>query len=147
MTDKYRAQTGFVVELGFKRKNAEHQIEKARHLFDSAAIPGPNLRADVVNYSLFRRLLPQRAGQTQIETRIVDQDHGVGFGIFDLAKRFAKLFSKETVVLNDFPQTEAASSIQFANCSPAIAFICGPPRPRKFRSASHWRSERINSAP
>src|ERR1700730_5331099 len=57
MTDKYRAQTGFVVELGFKRKNAEHEIEKARHFFDSAAMPGPNLWADVIDY--FGDLAPE----------------------------------------------------------------------------------------
>ena len=50
MTDKYRAQTGFVVELGFEWKNAEHEIEKARHFLDSAAMPGPNLWADVIDY-------------------------------------------------------------------------------------------------
>ena len=54
MTDKYRAQPRFIVEFGLKRKDTEHQIEKARHLFDAAAVPGPYLRADVVNYLSLR---------------------------------------------------------------------------------------------
>ena len=56
MTDKNRAQARFAVEIGLKRKNAEHQIDQARHLFDPAPVPCPDLRADVVDGFLALRL-------------------------------------------------------------------------------------------
>ena len=54
MPDKNRAQARLVIEIGFERENAEHEIEKARHLFDSSTVPGPNLRTDEVD-DLVRR--------------------------------------------------------------------------------------------
>src|SRR5205807_6202294 len=47
MTDENRAQARLVVELSFERKDAEHQVQIARHLPDAPAVPGPNLGADV----------------------------------------------------------------------------------------------------
>ena len=49
MADKDRTQTGSFVELGLEWKNAEHQVEPARHLRDAPPVPGPDLRADVVD--------------------------------------------------------------------------------------------------
>src|SRR6266480_2360808 len=49
VADKNRAKTALIVEISFKRKDAEHQIEPAGHLFDPATIPGPDLRADVID--------------------------------------------------------------------------------------------------
>src|SRR5438093_3229793 len=106
MTDKYRAQTRFVVEVGLERENAEHEIEKARHLFDAATIPSPDLWADVVNDFRLRRLLSQCTREAQIKARIIDQHDRVGFALSNFLESFPKLLSKITVFPNHFPQTK-----------------------------------------
>src|SRR5437867_11967428 len=106
MTNKYCAQAGFVVELRLEGKDAEHQNEKARHPSDATAVPGPNLRADVVNDFCLQRLLPQCAGQAQIEPRVIDQHDRVRFALFNFLQCFAKLLSKITVFPDYLPQTK-----------------------------------------
>src|SRR5438093_6547694 len=106
MTNEYRAQPRFVIEVGFERKNAEHEIEKARHFLDASAIPGPDLRADVINYFLLPCLHSQCARQAQIEPRIIDQHNGVGLALLNFLQRFAKLLPKITVLLDHFPQAK-----------------------------------------
>src|SRR5437016_14572023 len=49
MPDKECAQATLVVQIGFKRKEAEHQIEGVDHLFDPRRIPRPDLWTDIVN--------------------------------------------------------------------------------------------------
>ena len=106
MADKYRAQARFVIEVGLKREDAKHEVQKARHFFDAAAIPGPYLGADVVNDLLSRRLFSQCASEAQIEPRVIDQHDRVGFALLNLVKGFVKLFSKVTVLSDHFPQAE-----------------------------------------
>src|SRR6266480_4778696 len=106
MADKYRAQPGLVIELGLERKDAEHEIEKTRHLFNSTAVPRPNLRADVVNYFSFCRSPSQGTSEAQVEAGIIDQYDCVGFVLLNFVKRFAKLLAKITVLLDHFPQTK-----------------------------------------
>src|SRR5437660_2727162 len=108
MADEDRAQSALIVEPGFERKNTEHQIEPARHLLDSAAVPGPNLRADVVNNFLRWRLFSQCAREAQVESRIIDQHHRVRLARLDFSQRRVKLLSKVTVMLDHFPQPEHA---------------------------------------
>src|ERR1700719_1320100 len=108
MADEYRAQSALIVEVGFKRKDAEHQIEPARHLLDAAAVPGPHLRADVINYFFRRQALPQRAGESQIESGIIDQYDRVWFARFNFVQSLVKLFSKVAVMFDHFPQPEDA---------------------------------------
>src|ERR1700730_14518967 len=106
MADEDRAQSALIVELGFERKDAEHQIEPARHLLDATAVPGPHLRTDVVNNFLRRRSLSQDAGEAQIESRIIDQHNRVRLAGLNLAQCFVKLFSKVAVMLDHFPQSK-----------------------------------------
>src|SRR5437660_7819231 len=105
MTDENRAQSRLVVELGFERKDTEHQVEVARHLPDASAVPGPNLRADVINYFEIGRASPQRASEPEIETGIIDQDDGVGTQIGDFPERISELFPEISVALHDFPES------------------------------------------
>jgi hypothetical protein len=111
MADEDRSQSALVVEIDLERKDAEHQVEPARHLFDSAAVPGPDLGTDVVNDFLRRRSLSESARQAQIESRVINQQYGVRFTRFDFAKRFVKLFSKVTVMLDHFPKSEHAGLV------------------------------------
>src|SRR5207248_1482237 len=104
VTDEHGTYARFLVEIGLKRKDAEHQIDRPRHSFDAARIPSPHLRTDVINYFLLWRL--QRTGQTQIESRIVDQYDCVWFALLNFFERFAKLFPKITILPEHFPQTE-----------------------------------------
>src|SRR5215472_6151884 len=101
MANEDRAQAALVVEIGFERKNAEHQIQPTRHLLDATAIPRPNLGTDVVN-DFLRRFFPQRASKAQVEPGIIDQHDRVRFAYSDFAQSLAKLFSKITVVLDHF---------------------------------------------
>src|SRR5215469_9902826 len=103
MTDKNGTQASLVVEIDFKRKNAEHQIDEMRHSFDAPAVPSPYLGTDVVNYLLARRLPSQCAGETQIETWIIDQDDRARFALPNFVERLAKLFSEITVFPEHFP--------------------------------------------
>src|SRR5207253_1960107 len=89
-----------------------HEIEKTRHLFDAAAVPGPDLRADVVDYFSLCQLLPQRAREAQIETRIINQYNRIGFALPNFIERFVKLFSKITVLFDHFPQTKNGCVVQ-----------------------------------
>src|SRR4029079_12086169 len=49
MPDEDCAQTGLLVELSLEGEDAEHQVKPARHLRDAAAVPGPDLGADVID--------------------------------------------------------------------------------------------------
>ena len=103
MTNKQRAQAHLVVEIDFKGKNAEYQIDEVRHSFDASTVPGPYLGTDVINYLLSRRLSSQRAGETQIETWIINQDYRVRFALPNFAQRFMKLFAEITIFPEYFP--------------------------------------------
>src|SRR5438309_3610206 len=108
MTNENRAQPACIIEIGFERKNAEHEIKPARHLFNATAVPGPDLRTDVVDNFLQRGFLRQRPREPQIEARVIDQHDRVRLTLSNLAQRLAKLFSKVTVVLDHFPKSEHA---------------------------------------
>ena len=111
MADEDGAQSRFVVELGLEREDAEHQIEKSRHLLDSPLMPGPNLRTDVVNYSEGRRFFSQGASETQVESGIIDQDHCVGLDRCDLAERVLEFFPEIPIPLHDFPKPDDGGGI------------------------------------
>src|SRR4051812_11525817 len=78
VADENRAQPRGIIELSFKRKDAEHEVERLCHLRNAAAIPRPHLRADVVNDLRVRSAFSQRARDSQIEARIIYEDDGVG---------------------------------------------------------------------
>src|ERR1043165_1827674 len=97
MTNEQCSQARLVVEIDFKRKNAEHQVDVVRHSLDTSAVPGPYLGADVINYLLLLRLSAKCARETQIETRVINEDDRVGFALSDFAERFLKLFPEITI--------------------------------------------------
>src|SRR5215510_10247792 len=103
MTNKQRAQAGLVVEIDFKRKNAEHQIDEVRHSLDASAVPSPYLGADVVNYLLSRRLSSQCTCETQIETWVINEDNRVGFALLNFPECFVKLPSEITILPEHLP--------------------------------------------
>src|SRR5205085_4265970 len=98
-------QARLVVELGFEWKDAEHQVEIARHLPDAPAVPGPDLRADVINYFEIGRASSQGAREPEIETWVIDQDDGGGIQVRNFPKRVSKLFPEISVALHDFPES------------------------------------------
>src|SRR5262249_41803904 len=106
VADKHRAESRFHVEIRLERENAEHEIDEARHLFNPAAVPCPDLRADIIDYFVALQLPVQRAGQSQIETRIVNQNDCVGFAFVNFAERLTELLSKIAVLSQHFPQAE-----------------------------------------
>src|SRR5205807_7310009 len=102
-----------IIKIGFEWKDAERQIEPARHFLDPAAVPGPDLRADVINnFRFIRRSLgeggPERARESQIKSRIIDQHDGVRFSPRNLAQRLVELLSKVTVMPDHFPKPQDA---------------------------------------
>jgi hypothetical protein len=52
------------------------------------------------------RLPSQRARETQIKTRVVNEDDRGGFALLNFAKGFVKLFPEITIFPQHFPQTE-----------------------------------------
>src|SRR4026208_1220836 len=103
MTNEQGPQASLVVKIDFKRKNAEHQIDEVRHSPDASAIPSPYLGADVVNDLLLPRLSAQCARETQIETRVINEDHCVGFALSNFTERFLKLFPEITIFPEHLP--------------------------------------------
>src|SRR4029077_16135295 len=103
MTDKHCAESRCGVESGLKRKNAQHKIDEMRHPLDAATIPRPDLRADVINCFVTLRLPSQSARQSQIETRVIDQNDCVGFAFLNFAERLPELLPKIAVLSQDFP--------------------------------------------
>src|SRR5262245_66323842 len=97
MTNKQRAQASLVVEIDFKRKNADHQSDQVCHSLDASAVPSPYLWTDVVDHLLSRRLLSQRTCETQIETWVINEDNRVGFALLNFPERFVKLPSEITI--------------------------------------------------
>src|SRR5437660_8767482 len=89
-----------------KWKNAEDEIDPARHSFDPATVPSPYLGADVINYLLSPRLPSQGAGESQIEAGIIDQQDRIRLGFDDFFGRLAKLLSKITVLPEHLPQSK-----------------------------------------
>jgi hypothetical protein len=61
----------------FEGQDHEHPVHIADDGMHAALLPGPDLRADVVN-DLDAAQLPHMPGDAQVEARIIDQDHGVG---------------------------------------------------------------------
>src|SRR4029077_5498091 len=102
MTDKHCAESRRGVEISLKRKNAQHKIDEMRHFFYAPAVPRPDLRADVVDCFLAMRLPSQGTRQSQIETRIIDQNDGVGFAFVNFVERLTELLAKVTVLSQDF---------------------------------------------
>src|ERR1700746_1922744 len=103
MTDKRRGQACLAVDIGFKRKNAEHQVDGVRHSFDASSVPSPYLRADVINDFLSRRLPSQCACKAQVEAWIINQDDRVRLALPNFAERFVKLISEITIFPEHFP--------------------------------------------
>src|SRR4029077_12347234 len=98
MTDKHCAESRRSVEISFERKDAQYKIDEARHFFDAPTVPCPDLRADVINSFVALRVPSQSACQSQIETRIIDQDNCVGFAFMNFVKRLTELLPKITVL-------------------------------------------------
>src|SRR4029077_17794546 len=110
VANENRPQTRLVVEFGLERKDAKHEIEIARHLRNPAAIPGPNLWADVVNnlpvQSPKPSVLVEGSRESQIETWIVNQDHRIRLNFVNLRDGAVELSSEIRVVLDHVPKPD-----------------------------------------
>src|SRR5205807_2574778 len=104
MADENRPQAGGVVEIGFEGKDAEHQVEVTHHLRDAAAVPGPDLWADVIDDLQTRRSLTKSARQAKIEAGIIDENHGIRFRCRDFAQGLDELPPKISIALHHFPK-------------------------------------------
>lgn len=71
-------QADAFVEGFFEGKDADHEVEPLRHFGDAAAVPGPNLGADVVDEAAAKAGAAQGGGEPQVEARVVDEDDGAG---------------------------------------------------------------------
>lgn len=71
-------QADAFVEVFFEGKDADHEVEPLRHFGDAAAVPGPDLGADVINEAAAEASAAQGGGEPQVEARVVDEDDGAG---------------------------------------------------------------------
>ena len=76
VADEYRAQARFVVNAAFERKQAEHEVEVARHARGASPPPGPDLGADVLDRAQTRRM--ERWREAEVEFGRVDADEDIG---------------------------------------------------------------------
>ena len=72
-----RFQPGFLEQGSLKGEDAHHQVQHAHHLGNAAAVPCPYLRGDKINDFGMRAALADLLRQTQVESRVVDQNEAV----------------------------------------------------------------------
>ena len=77
MPDKDSGQSALGVEGNFKGKNAEHEVEVAGHFRNTATIPSPDLRADVVDNHHFGEPPLDCLSDAQIESWIINQNERI----------------------------------------------------------------------
>ena len=104
MADEFRSQPAGFVQRFLKRENAHHQVQELCHSRDSGTVPGPDLRADVVDELPRKPVSMKVFSQPEIESRIIDKDHGVRLQSADLVVHPVKLGAKIAILDQDIPQ-------------------------------------------
>ena len=85
MPDELTWYAGSLVKRFLERQDDEDEVEIALHRLDTALPPRPDLRGCVVDHAVTRLLRGLR--QSQVETRVVDQDHSVQFRLAKEARQ------------------------------------------------------------
>ena len=106
MSNKYRVEPACLIHGLLERKDADHQVEKAGHFWNSPAVPSPNLRADIEEDLPGKAARSQGLGQAEIESGIVDQNDGARFRLLDLLEHAVELLPEVAVMLQDIPQPQ-----------------------------------------
>ena len=104
MADEDGGQAALLVERLFEREDAEHQVEVARHLRDAPAVPGPNLRADVVDDAHARHGALHGLGEAEIETGVVDEHERAGLHAGDVGEHPVELRFEVAVLFQHVPE-------------------------------------------
>jgi hypothetical protein len=104
MSGENGVQAACLIHRRLERKDTDHQIENFRHARDARAVPGPNLRADVIKNLAGITPRPKGLGETQVEAGIVHQHHGIGFFRKDRPEVRLELAAEIAVVFENIPQ-------------------------------------------
>ncbi len=88
MSHKLRIDAALAIELLFEREDHQHLAHVFANPLDAPLLPGPQLRADVINDRHIQFV--QFARQPQVEVGEVDEDSSVGTAIAGFADHFAK---------------------------------------------------------
>src|SRR5207245_6421992 len=73
MAHKLYVDTFLAINVHFKRKDDQHAVDQPFHLSHPAAVPCPDLGADIIDD--FQIVLPHGPCKPQVETRVVDEDN------------------------------------------------------------------------
>ena len=94
------------VQLHLERKDDEHLVDEPLHFPYAGLVPGPDLRADIIDdlHSVF----PNPPGEPKIESGVVDQHQH--FGFLELHNLFKRMLHNldEGNVLDDFHKPHEA---------------------------------------
>ena len=118
MSDKLHRQRRVGITSDLEGKNDGQGVEVLGHREAAAGLPGPDLRADVVQRPNLSADLPgqsagvQRPRQAQVETRIIDKAHRARPVPLDPGEGRVEEQLKETEVLQHFHQTDHGGSGQ-----------------------------------
>ncbi len=88
MAHELRVDSSLAIELLFEREDHQHLAHIFSDPFDAALLPGPELRADVINHRDIQFV--EFARQPQVEVGKVDEDSGVRTAIAGFADYLAK---------------------------------------------------------
>ena len=108
MSRKDRRKSGGFVDRLLEGEDADHQVQRPSHLRDAPAVPGPDLRADVVDYPRRDLPFPDRLGEPDIEPGIIDEDHRLGWIVGEFIQQGLELPLEVPVVAQDIPETKDA---------------------------------------
>ncbi len=94
------------IEFFFEGEDAEHEVEETRHFGDAAAVPCPDLGADVVDDAAGEAGFAEGGGEAEIEARVVDEDDGVGFEGVDGLEGLGEAAAEPWVFAEDLDETD-----------------------------------------
>lgn len=102
MADVGGFEAGSFEQRFLERKEAEHFVELFGHFWDPTFVPGPDLRADVVDLFGFGECVTDGFGETEVEARVIDEEKHVRPDCSDCFEHFIELLFEPVVVLEDF---------------------------------------------
>ena len=98
MSHEDGVQSAGLIHRRLKGKDADHEVQKTRHLGDATPVPCPDLGADVVENFALVDGFSECPLQTKVEAGIIDEHDGIWFCLSDGGQHRVELLPEVTVV-------------------------------------------------
>ena len=98
MSHEDGVQSAGLIHRSLEGKNADHEIQKTRHLGDASPVPCPDLGADVVENFTLVAGIPECSRQAKVEAGIIDEHYGIWFFLADGGQHRVELLPEVSVV-------------------------------------------------